>query len=362
MTTATASLIASLHITPSCPPRILRVLLAGKIFDQPPADWSLESLLQSGLAVNEAQAVLRELQTIVIDQAAERLLRLGCTILTLDDPAYPALLKEIPSPPPLLYVRGNPAALQRPALAVVGTRRPTPYGLAVTERLIRPTASAGVSIISGLAIGIDAAAHRAALANHGTTVAVLGTGIDLTYPWEHHDLEKQILESGGAIVSEFPLGSPPERTHFPQRNRIISGLARATLLVEAGDRSGALITAKFALDQNREVLTVPGSILSPQSVGVNSWLRLGAKPVLSADDILEIYQLAGPPRAPTRPSPDDPMASKILGLVTLEPIHIDELVERSRLDTSLVSAGLAFLEVHGHIRHLGGMYYCLTSE
>lgn len=279
-----------------------------------------------------------------------------------DDPRYPSLLREIPHPPASLRIRGDISALHRPALAVVGTRRPTSYGLSVTRSLLEPVARAGLTIISGLALGIDTVAHRVAVELGAPTIAVLGCGIDRIYPWENQQLAEAILATGGALISEFPDGTPPLRQHFPQRNRIISGLARAVLLVEAGEKSGALITAKFAVDQNRDVLVVPGPITSPTSVGPLNWLKLGATPITSAEDILRLFQLTSPPfqsRADQYQA-QSPAERAVIDCLRLEPLHIDELTEKSRLDNSVVSATLSLLEINGVIHHLGGLVYTLA--
>lgn len=286
----------------------------------------------------------------------------GISIITLGDPHYPYLLSQIPSPPPVLYVRGNVEALHRTSLAVVGTRKPSPYGLAVTKTLLEPVVRAGITIVSGLALGIDGQAHKMAVQHHSATVAVLGCGVDTIYPWDHRQLAGDILASSGAIISEFPLGAEPERHHFPKRNRIISGLSKAVLLVEAGEKSGALITAKFAVDQNREVLAVPGNITSPQSIGPLNWLRLGATPVTSAADILRVFDVSTETPQPVITSyvPQTETERNIIEVLALGPLHVDELTEKSRLDNSVVSATLTLLEINGAIHHLGGLVYSLA--
>lgn len=284
------------------------------------------------------------------------------TILTPDHPIYPSLLREIPYPPKTLYVEGNVQALQRPALAVVGTRRATNYGLSVTPTLLEPIIRAGIVIVSGLALGIDGRAHHTAVELGAPTVAVLGCGLDINYPFEHQELRQRILATGGALISEFPDGTPPLKHHFPQRNRIISGLAKATLLVEAGEKSGALITAKFAVDQNRDVLIVPGPITSPHSVGPLNWLKLGATPITSADDILRVFALPIGSPTPAKPAYRARSAEEraLLDALSGQTLHIDELAERCRLDSSVVSATLALLEINGAIHHLGGFVYSLS--
>lgn len=284
-------------------------------------------------------------------------------LLTLEDQRYPPILREIPSPPKRLYVMGNLEVLHRPMLAVVGTRQPSPYGLHVTPSLLKPVVQAGITIVSGLALGIDGCAHRVAVDLGAPTVAVLGCGLDRIYPWQHQHLADDILRTGGMIMSEFPPGTPPLRHHFPQRNRILSGLSRAVLLVEAGETSGALITAKFAVDQNRDVLVVPGPITSPQSVGPLNWLKLGATPVTTANDILTVFSVATEPHTPSPALPPlhDPIERHIVSQLRSGPLHIDSVAESCRLDTSVVSAALSLLELRGYVHHDGGMVYRLNT-
>ncbi len=283
------------------------------------------------------------------------------TIITVDHPLYPTRLKEIPYPPATLHVLGDAEILHRPMLAVVGTRKPSSYGLSVVRPLLEPVIRAGIIIVSGLALGIDGRAHQVAVDLGAPTVAVLGCGVDKIYPWEHSQLAEQIIDHGGAIISEFPDGTPPLRQNFPQRNRIISGLAKAVLLVEAGEKSGALITAKFAVDQNRDMLIVPGQITSPLSIGPLNWLKLGATPITSAEDILQQFHVTAGPSTTTVPTyhPTSEIEKTLLDLLAVESLHVDELSEKSRLDNSVVSATLALLEMNGAVHHLGGLVYSL---
>ncbi len=354
--------LATLHQLPSLTYTAWSAIVQAHLFEQRLDDWNVADLVALRIEPDRARRLVQERALLRIERLQQRLQQFAVQVLSIHDRAYPQILRQIPKPPPVLYVRGNLAVIQIPGLAVVGTRRATPYGLTVTERLLEPVTRTGLPIVSGLAAGIDAAAHRVAVRRGSPTIAVFGTGIDVIYPWSNHQLASEILQRGGALVSEFPLGAGPERFHFPQRNRIISGLSRAVLLVEAGEKSGALITAKYALDQNREVLAVPGSIVSDQSSGVNSWLRLGAKPVLTAQDIFEVFALDSDP-APglAAPPPSDPDQAAILACLSQHPVHIDELVKKSRLDTSRVSASLVLMEINGSVRHHGGMYYSLNS-
>jgi len=220
------------------------------------------------------------------ENVAARLMKLGIRALTLLDDEYPALLKQVADPPPVLFVRGQLKNEDEQSVALVGTRRATSYGQAVAQRLARDLAAAGVTVVSGLAKGVDTQAHRAAVDAGGRTMAVLGNGLDQVYPPENAALARQIVErDAGALVSEFAPGVPPDAVNFPRRNRIISGLSMATVIVEAGARSGALITADFALEQGREVMVVPGNINSPMSFGSNELLKQGATPVTSAQAV-----------------------------------------------------------------------------
>ncbi len=286
--------------------------------------------------------------------------------LTLHDPRYPALLREIADPPPLLFVLGDPTVLSSMQLAMVGSRNPTPAGRETTQEFARHLVGAGLTITSGLALGIDAAAHRGALEGGGLTVAVAGTGLDRVYPARHRELAHQIVERG-ALISEFVLGSPALPDHFPRRNRIISGLSLGTLVVEAAVQSGSLITARTAAEQGREVFAIPGSIHSPLSRGCHALIRQGAKLVETAQDILEELQpLAGrllvtpsdaPGDAGNDPTGLDVEAAKLLDCLGFEPGSVDTLVARSGLTAERVSSILLILELQGYIASTpGGLY------
>jgi DNA processing protein len=269
-------------------------------------------------------------------------------------------LRQVADPPPVLFVRGRLETEDARAVALVGTRRATAYGRAVVERLARDLVAAGLTVVSGLAKGIDTFAHHGALAAGGRTIAVLGNGLDQVYPPENDGLARRIVESGrGALVSEFAPGVPPDAVNFPRRNRIISGLSLATVIVEAGEKSGALITADFALEQGRDVLAVPGSIMSPGSVGTHQLLRQGATPVTCAEDILEAIgsTLANQP-LPVRQAPDlGADESAVCGALDAEPRHVDELARSLNFAPGTVSATLAMLELKGLARQVGSMLY-----
>jgi DNA processing protein len=243
-------------------------------------------------------------------------------------------------------------------VAVVGTRRPTPYGQSVARDLAAALAVNGVTVVSGLARGIDAVAHRAALESGGRTIAVLGSGLDQIYPAEHRQLAEAIGEHG-AIVTDYALGTRPEATNFPPRNRIISGLARSVVIVEAGEESGALITARFAADQGRDVFAVPGNIYLRASRGTNRLIQEGATPMLTPDDVLGSLQpgVMTPAESADAPGSDDPLESAILTFLKAEPSHVDDVVAQAGQPVPQVTAALAMLELKGLVHHVGGMNY-----
>jgi DNA processing protein len=309
-------------------------------------------------------AVAAAIKTHDYRKAAETesaaLLKSGARVVTLSDDDYPPLLREIPDPPPYLYLKGSLPA-SRTAVAVVGSRRASEYGISSTTRLAHGLAEHGIAIISGLAQGVDAAAHRAALQASGTTVGVLGCGIDLIYPAENRRLFQEMAEKGG-IISEFPVGTPPDAPNFPRRNRIISGLARGVLVVEAAEKSGSLITARFALDQGREVFAVPGNITFRASRGTNSLIKQGAKLVETVADILGELppENAGLPQWAQKQqfnlSADE---DKLCALLADGPLQIDELTHRSGLTVPAVSAMLLRLELQGAVTQLSGKVFTL---
>lgn len=281
-----------------------------------------------------------------------------CHLLTWADPDYPPLLRELPDPPAALYVHGDRALLARPQLAVVGSRNPTPAGRANAAAFAKSLAGAGLTITSGLALGVDGAAHRGAL-EAGTTIAVAGTGLDRVYPPRHRELAHAIVNAG-AIVSEFPLGTSPRPENFPVRNRIISGLSLGVLVVEAAERSGSLITARLAAEQGREVFAIPGSIHSPLARGCHALIRQGAKLVETANDVIEelgaLAALALPVAHEWTPvlSNDE---SELLRHLGYDSVHIDVIIERSGLTIDRVSSMLLALELRGLIAvGPGGMY------
>jgi len=275
-------------------------------------------------------------------------------IVTLADARYPRQLLQIPDPPPLLYVKGRVELLSRPSLAIVGSRNATAQGMANAEAFARTLSDAGLTVVSGLALGIDAAAHRGGLAGSAGSVAVLGTGADIVYPARNRALAHE-LAARGALISEFPLGMKPLAGNFPRRNRLISGLALGCLVVEAAADSGSLITARLAAEQGREVFAIPGSIHSPLAKGSHALIKQGAKLVESARDILEELRM-GAPSAPA-PAPavvTDPRALRLLDALGHEPCDLDTLVARSDLPVAEIGALLTQLELDGLVATLPG--------
>ena len=317
-------------------------------------------LAAAGLERRTADSLRRLRQRTSPEAVARRLAQLGIRALTLLDEEYPSNLRQVADAPPVLFVRGRVLPEDSQAVALVGTRRATAYGRSVAERLASDLAAAGVTVVSGLAKGVDTAAHVAALEARGRTLAVLGNGLDQVYPPENGALARRIAENGyGALVSEFAPGVPPDAVNFPRRNRIISGLSRATVIVEAGDRSGALITADFALEQGRDVLAVPGGIFNAMSVGANQLLRQGATPVTSARDILEVIGVGGEAGAAlAHDMPDvSPVEATVWRALSGEPRHADEFARTLGLSSGEVVATLAMLELKGLARQVGSMLY-----
>jgi len=278
-------------------------------------------------------------------------------VITLADDSYPSPLLQIGSPPPLLYAKGRLSLLARPSLAIVGSRSATAQGIATAESLARALSDAGLTIVSGLALGIDSAAHRGALAGAASSVAVVGTGLDVVYPARNHALAHD-LAARGCIVSEFALGTPPLAVNFPRRNRLISGIARGCLVVEAAAQSGSLITARLAAEQGREVFAVPGSIHSPLSRGCHLLIRQGAKLVETANDVLEELGVAPAIRQPSDSPPVMPSAAQLLlDLIGFDPCDVDTLTAHSGLASDEVLALLTELEIAGRIAALPGGRY-----
>lgn len=326
------------------------------------AAWGADpfELAAAGLDGKTSAALLSARARLDLDAELARAARAGVALLTLDDAGYPALLRESPGAPPLIYVLGSLTAADDWAVAVVGTRAPTAYGREAAYTIASDLAAAGVTVVSGLALGVDTVAHEAALAAGGRTVAVLGSGVDRPYPERNRRLAERIVAQG-ALVSDYPLGAMPVAANFPPRNRIISGLSRATLVAEAGERSGALITVGFALDQGRDVFAVPGPIFARPSAGCNRLIRSGAGLARSAADILADLDLtaASVQREARAELPADPAEAALLALLTGEPQHIDELGRAAGLPAHSAAAALAILELKGLARQPAPLHYVL---
>ena len=324
---------------------------------------SRAELQAAGLPHKPLQSLIRTRESLNLGSEYERLIQAGYQLLCWEDAAYPQRLREIAYPPPVLYLWGELSAKDQWAVAIVGTRGVTPYGRSTTEAITRPLAASGITVVSGLARGVDGIAHRAALEAGGRTLAVLGSGLDHIYPPEHSKLAAQIAQRG-AIISDYPLGTRPDSGNFPPRNRIIAALALAVIVVEAGETSGALITAHFGAEQGREVFAVPGNITQPASAGANRLIRDGAHPLLSVDDVLEALDLEVAIRQESlqRRLPEDAAERKLLESLSHEPVHIDALQERVGLPAAEIAASLALLELKGQVRQVGGMQYVLARE
>lgn len=282
-----------------------------------------------------------------------------CHILQWHDPAYPRLLREIHRPPVILYVKGELDALNRMTLAIVGTRHPTPYGKNNAQQFAQQLGSIGFCIASGLAIGIDGIAHHSVLSSPAGTIAVVATGLDQVYPERHKNLAEKII-GNGAIISEFPFNTPPRQENFPRRNRIISGLSRGVLVIEAAVKSGSLITARYAMEQGREVFAIPGMIHNPHTQGCHALIRQGAVLVHHVDDILEELGMNPPTKKPAekKPTPPAEPGSLLSYLDYGIPTSIDKLIEQSRLSTAEIMSQLLILELAGQIQRMPNGGYC----
>jgi len=322
---------------------------------------SAADLSKAGLESDIIDGFLAQRQEISLTDEMDKLARNRVTPVTFEDKLYPPRLKEIYDYPPLLYVKGTLLPKDEIGVAVVGTRQCTIYGKQVTEEITTDLARSGLTIISGLARGIDSVAHRAAIKAGGRSLAVLGCGLDIVYPAENAPLAKQVSENG-ALISEYPLGTRPKPEYFPRRNRILSGLSLGVLVVEAGDKSGALITAGLALEQNREVFAIPGSLFSPASTGTNHLIQEGAKLVRVYTDIMEelnLMSLVAPASGPEKIEASD-IEQRILSQLSAEPTHIDEICRRSGLGAAAVASTLALMEMKEWVKPVSNMNYVLS--
>jgi DNA processing protein len=340
--------------------RISRLL---EYFDTLEDAWhaSDREIRATGLPSDVVTAILAERPSIDPAWEMERIERAGVRALTLNDPDYPRLLRHIPLPPPVLYVRGTLLPTDELAIGVVGTRRSTSYGTDMTARISRGLAEAGVTVVSGLALGIDTVAHRVALESDGRTLAVFGCGLDTIYPPRNRMLAERIVDNG-ALVSEYALGTKPDARNFPVRNRIISGLSRGVVVVEAPTRSGALITTSFAADQGRDVFAVPGSALSSASSGCHELIRNGATLITGAEQILDHLDVA---RAEVQTQtrlllPETPSERILYEIVGAEPRHVNELSIESGLPIHETSGTLLALELKGLVRQSAAQHYVRT--
>lgn len=328
------------------------------------AAWSANEfdLAAAGLEPRLIGTLVTARRTVHPEAEVECLHRIGAHAVTWDDAAYPRLLREVQDPPPVLFVKGTLSDADQWAIAIVGTRSATVYGRQVTEMLASDLARNAITVVSGLARGIDAAAHEAALKAGGRTLAVLGCGVDIVYPPEHARLAARIAENG-ALISDYPPGTQPDARNFPPRNRIISGLSLGVVVVEADEQSGALITAQFAGEQGREVFAVPGNILNRSSRGTNRLIQQGAKIVLDTQSILEELNLSMVAErvAVSQVAPENDLERLLLSQLSHDPLPLDELVRAVNLPTESVAAALALMELKGLVRSAGKMSYVLAQ-
>jgi DNA processing protein len=334
-------------------------------FGDPQIAWGAptEALREAGLNDKIIENLVKTREQVDLDRLWDQMEAKGISVITSQDENYPKRLNEIDQPPPVLYMQGEIVENDEWSVAIVGTRRVTAYGRQVAENIAGSLARNGLTIISGLARGVDSIAHKAALDAGGRTIAVLGSGLDRIYPPENQPLANQITING-ALISEFSPNTPPEASNFPQRNRLISGLSLAVIVVEAGKKSGALITASFAADQGREVFSVPGNIFSPASMGTNRLIQNGAHPLLSAEQVLEILELSmvAEHRSARVALPADGLEAQLYAALGEEPLHVDEITNRTEIPVEKVTAALTLMELKGMVRQVGGMQYVALRE
>jgi len=351
--------LAALYSIPGMGQRTVKLLV--DYFQSPEYAWQGKKHWQNvpGLAENRLEAVLEHSREVDLERVWDTFDRSQAQIVTLNDPGYPHLLKNIFDPPFLLYLRGELPRESDICIGMVGARRASAYGRQMAQELAQGLAQHGVWVISGMARGIDTYSHLGSIRNKGKTVAVLGSGIDVVYPRENKDLFRQICASGG-VISELPLGAQPLAQHFPARNRIISGLSQGVVVVEAAEKSGALITVDFALEQGRDVFAVPGPVTSPLSRGTHRLIRQGAKLVEKAEDILEEYREVSP-----EPDQEYDLFSfsheerQILEKMMGPGIHFDALIAQLGLDPAKLAALLTLWEIKGLVKQLPGKYYTI---
>ncbi len=344
---------------------LMRLQRLETFFGSLEAAWnaSAGALMTAGLEPKLVERTLTLRRTFQPEREEARIAGLNIQALYLHHPDYPERLRQVDNPPPVLYIKGKIIPADDYALAVVGTRKATSYGKEATHKIVSELARQGMTIVSGLAFGIDTFAHHTALAANGRTIAVLGCGVDIPYPLSNVKLAAQICEGNGALISEYPPGTQPEPGNFPPRNRIISGLSRGVLVVESGLKGGALITVDFANDQGRDIFAVPGSILNRTSDGTNALLRQGAKAVMSAGDILEdlnLMRLSDQVEVREVVGTND-IERALLRILADQPLHVDEICQASGLASGDVSSALVMMELKGMIKNLGAMRYIVAK-
>jgi DNA processing protein len=344
-------------------PQKMKMLLVH--FSTPEAGWKadFEELRIAKIGEKLAERMVFEREGINPDAEWEKLEKENIKMITLDSPEYPSLLKEIHNTPYILYVKGKIDFINSsPIISIVGSRKYTSYGSQTAQNFSRDLANAGFTIVSGMALGIDTFAHQGALDTGGKTIAVLGNGLDdnSLYPRNNFNLSREIIETG-ALISEYPAGTQAGPLTFPARNRIVAGLSLGTLVVEAGEKSGALITAQMALDYDREVFSVPGPIFSPQSLGTNDLIKKGAKLATSVKDILEEFDLSvsKEPENSILKIPESESEKRLLEVLSSDSIHIDNIVRISKLGTAEASAALSMMEIKGWVKNIGGQNYII---
>ncbi|MCL5094296.1 MAG: DNA-processing protein DprA [Patescibacteria group bacterium] len=318
-------------------------------------------LLKAGIDQKLVYAITEHIEKTDCDKEEELLEKQGIKYVSFFDKDYPEKLKEIFSPPFVLYYKGE-LKKEEECIAIVGTRKPTDYGIQATKDIAAGLAQAGVTVVSGMALGIDTFAHESTLKSHGRTIAILGCGLEKPYPTSNSNLANQIVENGGALVSEYSIGTAPLKQNFPARNRIIAGFSLGVLVVEAGEKSGALITAKDALEQNRDVFALPGNIYNKNSFGPNNLIKMGAKPVANALDILEELNLKNLPqkKEARKVYPKSEEERKIIEFLESEPKHIDDIIKTTGIESQAVSSALTMMEIKGYVKNLGGMVYTVN--
>jgi DNA processing protein len=349
------------HVKGIGPVRLERIL---EYFGDIESAWLAREhqLRASGLNAKLSRQLVELRGKLCLEEVLEQHLSSGIQVLTWDDPEYPQQLRWIPQSPFVLYIKGSLAAEDIWGVAIVGTRRYSPYGRQVAEDLSCLLAQNGITVISGLARGIDGIAHQAALAGGGRTIGVLGSGLDQVYPPEHRSLAERMVEQG-ALVSDYPIGTPPDGCNFPPRNRIISGLSKVVVIVEAGEKSGALITATYAAEQGKEVLALPGKITAPTSKGTNLLIKQGAQPLLDTRDVLDMLNLDLIMEQSTarRILPGNSREALLYQQMGDEPLHVDEICTRVKMPIEEVTAALALMELKGLVRKVFGMKYIISG-